>query len=53
LSEGRLVEVLPGWHTADLSFYALFADQSVPMRVRSLIDFLVENLRPILSWEIH
>ena len=53
LAEGRLVEVLPGWHTPDMSFYALFGDQSVPMRVRSLIDYLVEHLRPTLSWEIH
>ena len=53
LAEGRLIEVLPGWHTPDVSFYALFADQAVPMRVRSLIDHLVEHLRPILSWEIH
>lgn len=53
LAEGRLVEVLPGWHTPDMSFYALFADQSVPMRVRSVIDYLVEHLRTILSWEIH
>jgi DNA-binding transcriptional LysR family regulator len=53
LAEGRLVEVLPGWQTADMSFYALFGDQSVPVRVRSLIDYLVEHLRPILSWEIH
>jgi DNA-binding transcriptional LysR family regulator len=53
LAEGRLVEVLPGWHTPDLSFYALFGDQAVPMRVRSLIDYLVDHLRPILSWEIH
>jgi len=53
LAAGRLVEVLPGWHTPDVSFYALFGDQSVPMRVRSLIDYLVEHLRPILSWEIH
>ncbi|MBV8686614.1 MAG: LysR family transcriptional regulator [Alphaproteobacteria bacterium] len=54
LAEGRLVEVLPGWQTPDLSFYALFADpRGVPVRVRSLIDYLVEHLRPILSWEIH
>lgn len=53
LAEGRLVEVLPGWQTPDLSFYALFGDQTVPVRVRSLIDYLVEHLRPILSWEIH
>lgn len=54
LAEGRLVEVLPGWHTPDISFYALFSDpKAVPVRVRSLIDYLVEHLRPILSWEIH
>jgi DNA-binding transcriptional LysR family regulator len=53
LAEGRLVEVLPGWQTPEMSFYALFGDQSVPVRVRSLIDYLVDHLRPILSWEIH
>lgn len=53
LAQGRLVEVLPGWHTSDLSFYALFSDpKTVPVRVRSLIDYLVEHLRPVLSWEI-
>lgn len=54
LAEGRLIEVLPGWQTADMSFYALFSDpKTVPVRVRSLIDYLVEHLRPILSWDIH
>ncbi|MEA3002581.1 MAG: hypothetical protein QOH81_1369 [Sphingomonadales bacterium] len=54
LAEGRLVEVLPGWQTPDVSFYALFGDpKAVPVRVRSLIDYLVDHLRPILSWEIH
>ncbi len=54
LAEGRLVEVLPGWHTPDMSYYALYGDpKGVPVRVRSLIDYLVEHLRPILSWEIH
>ncbi len=53
LAEGRLVEVLPGWQTPDLTFYALFGDPAMPIRVRSLIDYLVEHLRPILSWEIH
>lgn len=53
LAEGRLVEVLPGWQTPDLSFFAVFADpKGVPVRVRSLIDYLVETLRPTLSWEI-
>jgi DNA-binding transcriptional LysR family regulator len=54
LAEGRLVEVLPGWQTSDMSFFALFADpKAVPVRVRTLIDFLVEKLRPTLSWEFH
>ena len=53
LAEGRLVEVLPGWQAVDMSFFALFADpKGVPVRVRSLIDYLVEHLRPTLSWEI-
>lgn len=54
LAQGQLVEVLPGWQTDDMSFYALFVDpKAVPVRVRTLVDYLVENLRPILSWEIH
>lgn len=51
LAEGRLVEVLPGWQAADMEFFALFADpKGVPVRVRTLIDYLVENLRSTLSW---
>lgn len=54
LAAGRLVEVLPGWRTSDMDFFALFADpKGVPVRVRTLIDFVVEKLRPTLSWEIH
>lgn len=54
LAEGRLLEVLPGWQTSLLDFYALFADpKSVPVRVRTLIDFLVDRLRRRLSWEPH
>ena len=53
LAEGRLVEVLPGWQTDDMTFFALFADpKGVPVRVRTLIDYLVEHLRPTLSWEV-
>ena len=53
LAEGRLIEVLPGWQAADMTFFALFADpKGVPVRVRSLIDYLLEHLRPTLSWEI-
>lgn len=53
LAEGRLIEVLPGWSTPDMNFFALFADpKGVPVRVRTLIDFLVERLRSTLSWEV-
>ncbi|MBW3616543.1 MAG: LysR family transcriptional regulator [Proteobacteria bacterium] len=54
LAQGRIVEVLPGWKTADMSFFALFPEpKALPMRVRTLIDFLVDRLRRTLSWEIH
>jgi DNA-binding transcriptional LysR family regulator len=53
LAEGRLIEVLPGWQTPDMAFYAVFADpKGVPVRVRTLIDYLVETLRPTLSWDV-
>lgn len=53
LAEGRIVAVLPGWKTANVSFFALFFDpKTVPIRVRTLIDFLVERLRKTLSWDI-
>ena len=53
LAEGKLVDVMPGWQSTDMTFYALFADpKGVPVRVRSLIDYLAENLRHTLSWDI-
>jgi len=52
LAQGRLVEVLPAWRSADMTFFALFQDpKAVPVRVRTLIDFLVHELRLKLSWE--
>jgi hypothetical protein len=36
-----------------MQFFALFADpKGVPVRVRTLIDYLVEHLRPTLSWDL-
>jgi DNA-binding transcriptional LysR family regulator len=53
LVEGRLIEILPGWKTEDLTFYAMFTDpKALPARVRALVDFMVERLRRRLSWEI-
>jgi DNA-binding transcriptional LysR family regulator len=53
LAEGRLLEILPGWKTEDIVFYALFTDpKTLPARVRALVDFMVERLRRRFSWEI-
>jgi DNA-binding transcriptional LysR family regulator len=53
LAQGRLVEILPGWKTEDIGFYAVFTDpKALPARVRALIDFMVERLRRRLSWDI-
>ena len=53
LAEGRMVEVLPGWHPPGRGFFAIFPyQQAMPTRVRSFIDFLVDRLRPTLSWDM-
>jgi DNA-binding transcriptional LysR family regulator len=53
LAEGRLIEVLPGWHNAPLEFYAVFSDpKGIAARVRAMIDFLVDRLRRPLSWDL-
>ena len=53
LAGGRMAEVLPGWRPPGRSFYAVFPhQQAMPVRVRTFIDFLVERLRPTLSWEM-
>ena len=54
LAEGRIVDVLPGWRADGVNFFAVFPDhKAMPVRVRALIDFLVDQLRKRLSWEIH
>jgi DNA-binding transcriptional LysR family regulator len=48
-----MAEVLPGWCPPGRSFFAVFPDQhAMPVRVRTFIDFLVERLRPTLSWDM-
>jgi DNA-binding transcriptional LysR family regulator len=52
LAAGRMVAVLPDWHAPDIPYYAIFPQHSaMPVRVRTFIDFLVDKLRPKLSWE--
>ena len=53
LAAGRMAEVLPGCQPPGRSFYAVFPHQhAMPERVRTFIDFLVERLRPTLSWDL-
>lgn len=54
LAQGRMVEVLPGWRPPERSFFAIFPQHHVmPVRMRAFIDFLVERLRPSLSWDMN
>lgn len=47
---GTLRPVLPGWTLPPRSWFAVFPDrQTLPSRLRMLIDFLVEMLRPALA----
>ncbi|MFT3967398.1 MAG: LysR family transcriptional regulator [Sphingobium sp.] len=53
LARGGIVEVLPGWRTTSTVFSAVFPNhQAIPPHVRTLIDFLVERLRPTFSWDV-
>lgn len=45
IARGSLVEVLPGWKSADLSLYALYASRrNLPAATRAFIDFAVERI---------
>lgn len=47
---GTLQPVLPGWTLPPRSWFAVFSDrQALPSRLRMLIDFLVETVRPALA----
>lgn len=53
LASGRMLEVLPGWHSPSTQFYAVFPNhKAIPPHARVLIDFLIERLRPTFSWEV-
>ena len=47
LRSGELVEILPGYRTPDLGVYAIYASRRhLPLKLRYLIDFLVEAFEP-------
>lgn len=53
LASGRILEVLPGWNAESTRFSAVFPNhRAIPPHVRTLIDFLVERLRPTFSWDV-
>ncbi|WP_442968092.1 LysR family transcriptional regulator [Pseudorhodoferax sp.] len=46
LRAGRLVEVMPDWHAAELEIQAVYPTRrQLPLKVRRLVDFLAEALR--------
>ena len=47
LRSGELVEILPDYRTGDLGVYAIYASRRhLPLKLRYLIDFLVEAFKP-------
>ena len=47
LASGALIPVLPKWTTAEQGIYAVYpSNRLIPAKVRALVDFLVERLRP-------
>ena len=53
LAEGRLMEILSGWNSGGIDYFAIFSDpKTVPVRVRIPIDFVVEPLWRALQRQI-
>jgi len=47
LASGALLPVLPRWTTAEQGIYAVYpSHRLIPAKVRALVDFLVQRLRP-------
>lgn len=50
IASGRLAEVLQGWHLPSTAIHAVYpSHRGATPKLRALIDFLVENLQPILN----
>jgi len=51
LRDGRLVEIMPDFHTPDSAIYALYAPgRHLSPKVRSFVDFLAEQFRDRDDW---
>lgn len=44
VESGQLVQVLPGWTTFPLNLYIVMPNNQMPLRVRLLVDYLVDYL---------
>ncbi|WP_016835141.1 LysR family transcriptional regulator [Herbaspirillum lusitanum] len=45
LQDGRLVQVLPGWHTPNADIYAVYSQRhQMSNRIRAFVDFIAEQL---------
>ena len=52
LAEGRLVRLLPGDADEGSELYAVYSEKrNLPLKVRSFVDFLIEELGPVPPWE--
>lgn len=50
LGSGRLVHLLPPWELPELKLYAVYPSRKgLALAVRTLIDYLAENLQPMLD----
>jgi DNA-binding transcriptional LysR family regulator len=49
LAAGRLVRVLPEWHSAPVPVYALTETRLLPAKTQRFIDFLQERFRHVLT----
>ena len=49
MCDGRLEPVLPEWTIPPVDVHVVFPSGRLPIRMRSLIDFVVERLCPLME----
>jgi DNA-binding transcriptional LysR family regulator len=50
VGDGRLLRLLPQWQLPEMHLYAVYPSrQGLPLAVRSLIDYIAEQLKPMLD----
>jgi DNA-binding transcriptional LysR family regulator len=47
VAAGRLVQLLPEWSAGEMEFFLVYPEQQhLPARLRALIDFMLDRIRP-------